>query len=269
MRRPPPRPRGGDIGDDIVNIRLSVIIPVFREERVITSLVDHLTTRALKESAEILIVDGDPERRTLSALQGRDVARIGSDAGRARQMNVGATQACGDVLLFLHADTRLPTGADTLIFQALADPKLVGGAFRLAIDSPRAALGLISAAANLRTRLTRVPYGDQAIFLRRAVFEELGGYANIPLMEDLELMRRVRRKGGAVILLREAAFTSSRRWEQEGVWRCTLRNWGVRLLYHCGVAPARLRRFYPTAESVDSDAPSSPASGHRSESTSL
>ncbi|SMP41821.1 TIGR04283 family arsenosugar biosynthesis glycosyltransferase [Desulfonatronum lacustre] len=237
-----------------MNVRLSVIIPAFREERGITSLVDHLTSRALRETAEILVVDGDSEQRTLVALQGRDVIRIGSDAGRARQMNAGAAQARGDVLLFLHADTRLPPGADTLIFQALRNLRLVGGAFRLAIDSPRPALGLIAAAANLRTRLTRVPYGDQAIFLRRAAFEELGGYADIPLMEDLELMRRVRRKRWPVVLLREAALTSARRWEQEGVWNCTLRNWGVRLLYHFGASPARLRRFYPTAESLDSGA---------------
>ncbi|WP_199221435.1 TIGR04283 family arsenosugar biosynthesis glycosyltransferase [Desulfonatronum sp. SC1] len=249
-----------------MNVRLSVIIPVFREERGITSLVDYLTTRALNESAEILVVDGDSERRTLIALQGRNVIRIGSDAGRARQMNAGAAQARGDVLLFLHADTRLPTGADTLIFQALRDSRLVGGAFKLAIDSPRAALGLISAVANLRTRMTRIPYGDQAIFLRRAHFEELGGYADIPLMEDLELMFRVRCKGWPVALLREAAFTSARRWEQEGVWRCTLRNWGVRLFYHCGLSPARLRRFYPTAESVNSGAHPSPTGGDRSDS---
>lgn len=251
-----------------MNVRLSVIIPVFREERGITSLVDHLTTRSLMETAEILIVDGDPEQRTLIALQGRNVIRIGSDAGRARQMNAGAAQARGDLLLFLHADTRLPPGADTLIFQALRNLRLVGGAFRLAIDSPRPALGLIAAAANLRTRLTRVPYGDQALFLRRAVFEELGGYADIPLMEDLELMRRIRRKGWPVVLLREAALTSARRWEQEGVWRCTLRNWAVRLLYHRGVSPTRLRRFYPTAaESVDSGAPPSPTGGDRSDSS--
>ncbi|WP_084185187.1 TIGR04283 family arsenosugar biosynthesis glycosyltransferase [Desulfonatronum thiodismutans] len=250
-----------------MGVRLSVIIPVFREERGITALVDHLATHALKEIAEILVVDGDSERRTLAVLDGRDVVRIGSGAGRARQMNAGAAQAHGDVLLFLHADTRLPTGADTLIFQALADPRAVGGAFRLAVDSPRSALRLIAAAANLRTWLTRVPYGDQAIFLRRATFEKLGGYADIPLMEDLELMRRVRRKGWPVVLLREAAFTSARRWEQEGVWRCTLRNWGVRLLYHLGVCPGRLRQFYPIAESVDSDTHPSPTGGDRSDST--
>jgi rSAM/selenodomain-associated transferase 2 len=250
-----------------VNVQLSVIIPVFREERGITALVDHLTSRALRAKAQILVVDGDPERRTLAVLDGRDVVRVGSDVGRARQMNAGAAQAHGDVLLFLHADTHLPTGTDTLIFQALADPKSAGGAFRLAIDSPRPALRLIAAAANLRTRLTRVPYGDQAIFLRRAAFEKLGGYADIPLMEDLELMRRVRRNGWSVVLIREAAFTSARRWEQEGVWRCTLRNWSLRLLYHSGVSPGRLRRFYPTAESVDSDAHPSPTGGGRSDST--
>ena len=256
-------PRGHDLGDNSVHLRLSVIIPVFREERGISSLVDHLTTHALRATAELLVVDGDPKQRTLAALQDRNVIRTGSDAGRARQMNLGAARARGDVLLFLHADTRLPINADTLIFQALHNPQLVGGAFRLDIDSPRPALRLIAAAANLRTRLTRVPYGDQAIFLRRAAFEELGGYAEVPLMEDLDLMRRVRRKGWPVALLSQAALTSARRWEQEGVWRCTLRNGVLRLLYHCGVSPMRLRHFYPAAEPMDADAPLPPAADSR------
>lgn len=246
-----------------MNFRLSVVIPVFREERDIVSLVDHLTTNALRETAEVLVVDGDPKQRTLAVLAGWNVVRIASDAGRARQMNVGAAQARGDVLLFLHADTRLPINADTLIFQTLRNPRLAGGAFRLVIDSSRPSLRLIAAMANWRSRLTRVPYGDQAIFLRRAAFEELGGYAAIPLMEDLDLMRRVRRKGWPVVLLSEAARTSARRWEQEGVWRCTLRNWGIRLLYHCGVSPVRLRHFYPTAAPMDTDAPLPPAAGTR------
>jgi len=224
--------------------RLSVIIPVFCEEHVIGPLLDDLRMRVLRTKAEILVVDGDPQQRTLDALAGRDVVGVASAAGRARQMNLGAGQARGGVLLFLHADTRLPPAADTAIFRSLENPAIVGGAFRLAIDSPIPALALIAAAANLRNRVTRAPYGDQAIFLRRERFMEVGGYANLPLMEDLDLMHRIRRRGWPITLLPEPASTSGRRWEREGVWRCTLRNWGIRLLYHCGVPAARLARLY-------------------------
>lgn len=224
--------------------RLSVIIPVFREEHVIGPFLDDLTTRVLRAKVEIVVVDGDPHQRTLEALAKREVVGVASDVGRARQMNRGAEQARGGVLLFLHADTRLPPAADVAIFRSLENPAVVGGAFRLAIDSPLPALALIAAAANLRNRVTRAPYGDQAIFLRRERFMEVGGYANLPLMEDLELMRRVRRRGWPITLLPELASTSGRRWEREGIWRCTLRNWGIRLLYHCGVPAARLTRFY-------------------------
>jgi hypothetical protein len=148
------------------------------------------------------------------------------------------------VLVFLHADSRLPPAAFSLIAGALDDPKVVGGAFDLAIDSGGFAFRLIERAASLRSRLTRIPYGDQAIFLRRGYFHEIGRYRDIPLMEDVDLMRRIRRRGDRICILSERVLTSARRWQKEGALYCTLRNWTIFTLYTLGVSPERLVRFY-------------------------
>ncbi len=228
---------------------LSVIIPVYREQARINALLAQVAAIPAPGGLEALVVDGDPERRTLAVLaQGMAVA-LASGKGRARQMNAGAKAARGEVLLFLHADTRLPPDAFARIRQALADPGISGGAFRLRIEPEGGEPGLglrgIAWAANLRTRLTRVPYGDQALFLRRDCFEALGGFADLPLMEDLELMTRLRRSGRKIRLLGACAATSARRWETEGLLRCTGRNLLIRALYHLGVSAERLARLYP------------------------
>ncbi|MBU1039468.1 MAG: TIGR04283 family arsenosugar biosynthesis glycosyltransferase [Proteobacteria bacterium] len=242
---------------------LSVIVPVYREQARIAALLSHLADipapggpafGAPVFGVEILVVDGDPERRTLAALpEGAATAGIrglASDQGRARQMNAGAAAARGDALLFLHADTRLPLDAFARIEHALADEDISGGAFALRITpedggQPGPGLRFIAWAANLRSRFTRAPYGDQGIFLRRECFEVLGGFADIPLMEDLEFMTRLRRSGRRIRLLSACAATSARRWEREGLLRCTLRNLLLRAFYHLGVRPQQLARFYP------------------------
>ncbi len=160
-------------------------------------------------------------------------------------MNLGAAGASGEILLFLHADSRLPTGAFEAVRRTFDDPAVVGGAFRLAIDSPRRSLRMIARAANWRTRLSGVPYGDQGIFVRRAIFNELGGFPDLPLMEDLEFARRLKRKG-RVVLLTGPIVTSPRRWEREGVGFVTLRNQLFVLLFFLGVPPARLARWVRT-----------------------
>jgi rSAM/selenodomain-associated transferase 2 len=159
------------------------------------------------------------------------------------QMNAGAAAARGAVLLFLHADTRLPPGFDADVLAALADPGVVGGRFdvRLVPDTPL--LRLVARLINLRSRLSRIATGDQALFVRRAVFEDLGGFAAIPLMEDVAFTRALKRRG-RVACLRQQVETSSRRWLRDGPVRTILLMWWLRFLYACGVAPERLHRRY-------------------------
>jgi rSAM/selenodomain-associated transferase 2 len=158
-------------------------------------------------------------------------------------MNAGARAAAGDVLLFLHADTRLPDGAGAAIARALADPAVVGGRFDIRFDSPRWPFRMIAALMNRRSRLTRISTGDQGLFVRRAAFEALGGFPDIPLMEDVEITRRLKR-AGRIACLSERVTTSARKWERDGVARTIALMWALRLLYVCGVAPARLHRWY-------------------------
>ncbi len=227
-----------------VHPAISVIIPVLHEGPGINSLIDHLRSLEQGAGVEILVVDGDPDGSTLKSLNRPGVIGLRSSPGRGRQMNTAAHRAGGDVLLFLHADTRLPERAFRLIFQGLRPPDIKAGSFDLKIDSQHPGLRLISRVGSLRSRLTRVPYGDQAIFVQRRFFLQLGGYRPIPIMEDLDLMRRIRKQGHPIVILDAPALTSPRRWEHDGMVRGTLRNWALRLLYHLGVSPDRLAKWY-------------------------
>ena len=158
----------------------------------------------------------------------------------------GADRARGRALLFCHADTLLPTGALAAVDRALGLPGVVGGAFALSIDAPGPTYRLISAMTNQRTRLTRIPYGDQAIFMDRGFYRQIGGFRDLPLMEDVDLMQRVKKKGGAIALVDMPVRTSPRRWEAEGIVYTTLRNWILVSLFLMGVPPRRLARFYRT-----------------------
>jgi rSAM/selenodomain-associated transferase 2 len=218
---------------------ISVIIPTLNEAKVLERTLAHLHQTP---GLEIIVVDGGSTDGTV-ALAKRHAIVLTAPPGRAAQMNRGAQQATGEVLLFLHADTLIGLAALRKMAEALEDPTVVGGAFRLVIDSPRRSLRLIAAAANIRTRLTRIPYGDQGIFVRRSVFEKLGGFPIQPLMEDVEFARRLKRVG-RVVLLPEPAVTSSRRWDKEGMGYTTLRNQVLLMLYFIGVSPDRLARWY-------------------------
>jgi rSAM/selenodomain-associated transferase 2 len=158
-------------------------------------------------------------------------------------MNAGARAAGGDTLLFLHADTWLPDGATAAIARALAEPGVVGGRFDVRLDSPRPMLRMVASLMNARSRLSGICTGDQGIFVRRADFEAVGGYPDIPLMEDIELSRRLKRRGrlGA---LRLRVTTSARKWEREGPLRTIGLMWALRFLHFCGVSPERLHRWY-------------------------
>lgn len=228
-------------------MKISVVIPVYREKGIASLLEDLLRQIQIEEASrdgEIIIVDGAPEADTLARIVDKPVLRLSSPPGRGVQLNLGAAAARGDVLLFLHADTVLPENAFTLIRQTLHDTSLSGGAFSLSYEPRTPGLSFITVLANLRSRRTRVPYGDQAIFVRRSVFMELHGFAPIPVMEDLEFMTRLRRQGHRIRILAMPVRTSARRQLREGILRCTLRNLCLRLLYHCGIPPRILAGLY-------------------------
>ena len=226
---------------------ISVVVPVYQEQGAIHDVLTHIRHIFSGAGFEIIIVDGSPGRETLAAVHEPGIQAVPSDPGRSRQMNLGASVACGDILLFAHADTRLPDHTPDLILQALEEEKIVGGAFSLGIDSRDHFLRLIAFVANIRTRWTRVPYGDQAIFMRRKYFQKIGMFPDIPLMEDLELMHRVKRQGWRIVILPQRVLTSPRRWLQEGRLLGTLRNWVLRILYHCGVPAEKLAGYYKVA----------------------
>ena len=223
-------------------MKLSVVIPALDEAANLTRLLPDLERAC--PGAEVLVVDGGSRDGTAAVVAGRPGARLLAGArGRARQMNAGARAAAGDVLLFLHADTRLPDGAASAIEGALVDPSVVGGRFDVRFDSSRHLMKMVAWFMNARSRATSICTGDQAIFVRRSAFEAVGGYPDIPLMEDIELSRRLKARG-RLAALRARVTTSARKWEREGPLRTIGLMWTLRLLHFLGVAPARLHRWY-------------------------
>jgi len=221
---------------------LSVIIPVLNEAKNLKRLLPHV--RAICPGAEVIVVDGGSEDETRAVVSRfPHVKWVSSGRGRARQMNAGAQVAKGEAFLFLHADTLVPGGAQEAILEAFADPAVVGGHFDVGFDNPRLIFTVIAGLINLRSRLSGICTGDQAIYVKREDFEALGGYPEIPLMEDVELTRRLKRRG-RLACLSLWVTTSARKWEQEGVLRTILLMWTIRLLYFVGVEPERLHQWY-------------------------
>ena len=221
--------------------RLSLVMPVLNEAGGITATLQALAPlRAAGH--EVIVVDGGSQDGT-AALAALHASRVLTSAkGRARQMNAGAALAAGDVLLFLHADTTLPAQADVAVLQALARGAR-WGRFDVSITGGAMLFPLVSALMNLRSRLSGIATGDQAIFVERQLFTELGGYANQPLMEDIELSRRLRLHSRPACL-RARVATSGRRWQQHGVWRTVLLMWWLRWRYWRGASPEALARAY-------------------------
>lgn len=219
---------------------ISVIIPTLNEEltleKIITSVGD-------SKEVEIIVSDGGSDDGTLVIAERLSHKTLSSPLGRGAQMNQGAAAASGDILLFLHADTMLPIGWEDYIEEALRDEEVAGGAFSFSLPNRSTPFAFISLMVNLRSRLLKLPYGDQALFVRRGIFERLGGFREIPIMEDVELVKGMRRLGRLEIL-DQSVITSSRRWEKEGRARTTVRNLSLLFLYRLGVSPERLYRFY-------------------------
>ncbi len=194
---------------------------------------------------EIIVVDGGSRDGSRAACEGLVDHFLTSAPGRARQMNAGAAVASGEILLFLHIDTLLPDDALALIQEHLSRVTALWGRFDVRLSGTRPAFRCIEYFMNLRSRVSGVATGDQAIFVRRAMFERVGGFPDLPLMEDVALSKTLRRLAPA-ICLRARVVTSSRRWEQHGVARTVLLMWWLRLLYVMGVAPATLHAKYYT-----------------------
>lgn len=223
-------------------ISLSVIVPTLNEAQ---GIVAHLAALQplRRRGSEVIVVDGGSSDDTAALAAPLADKVISARCGRASQMNAGASRARGDVLLFLHADTRLPESADLLLANALADEGIVWGRFDVAIGGAHPLLPVIAWFMNRRSRITGIATGDQALFMRREAFATVGGFPDLPLMEDIALsgsLKCLRRP----LCLSECVTTSGRRWEQRGVLRTIVLMWRLRTRYWLGADPGRLARAY-------------------------
>jgi len=221
-------------------MKVSIIIPALNEAEILGNTLQSLQDQPF----EIIVVDGGSKDGTVGMARQYTSHVLISRTGRGIQQDTGAHQARGDVLVFLHADTILPIAYQDLIDEALAHPGVVFGAFRLKIHPPKPALDLIAFMAILRSLLLKLPYGDQALFVRRAAYFRVGGFRDWPIMEDVDLVRRLNRTGGFK-LARGFVQTSARRWQKENIVHTTLRNWSLIIRYCLGVSPHVLARHYP------------------------
>ena len=219
---------------------ISVIIPTLNEEHWLAQTLRLLRTQ---RPHQIIVVDGGSVDGTLQAAADADLVLQGT-RGRAAQMNAGAARARGDVLLFLHADCSLETGALTETERLLGRQKTIAGCFRMTVRAHSWLYRAIEACATARVRLTGIIYGDQGLFLRRKYFERLGGFPALRLMEDLFFSKQLRRHG-RIAVAKKRIFVSPRRWQRAGLVRQTLRNWTLTALAAGGIHPDRLATFYP------------------------
>ena len=219
---------------------LSIVMPVLDEGEHITACLEALAPLRAR-GVQLIVVDGGSRDGTPALCHGRADAVLSAARGRALQMNAGAHAATGSVLLFLHADTRLPDEAPALIAAAIVQS--AWGRFDVDIEGRSPLLPVVARLMNLRSRWTGIATGDQALFVRRTAFEAAAGFPAQPLMEDIELSKRLRRIGPPACL-RAKVRTSGRRWDSRGAWRTILLMWRLRLLYSLGVPAERLAAAY-------------------------
>jgi len=228
---------------------IAVIIPVLNEQDALPVLLPALMQLGFEE---IIVVDGGSRDRTMEVARTMLVSTsdsyyriVSAPCGRALQMNAGAALATSDILMFLHADTQLPHNARNVVGHTMIEQRCVGGRFDVEFPRDTGFAWMVSRLMNLRSRWSGISTGDQTIFVRRSVFEQMGGFADIPLMEDIEFSRRLKRLG-TISPLRDKVTTSFRRWEQHGPLRTIVRMWTIRLLYWLGWDPRRLQQYYDT-----------------------
>jgi rSAM/selenodomain-associated transferase 2 len=222
------------------HLKISLIVPVLNEAATIASVI---STAQNAKNVEIIVADGGSSDGSAEIARSLGVRVVSTAPGRATQMNAGAACATGDILLFLHADTILPPGYDSGVRLTLAKPQTVAGAFELKIDARTLSLRLVEIGVNWRSHFLQMPYGDQAIFLYAATFDKIGGFPDLPLMEDFELVRRLKTQG-RIEIVPQPVLTSARRWQQLGVLKTTAINQIVIIAYFFGVSPDRLAFWY-------------------------
>lgn len=228
------------MGQNFDSLKISIIIPTLNEAG---NIKQTIATTQPSTNIEIIVVDAGSQDDTVAIAESLGVKVILSTPGRAVQMNTGAAVASGEILLFLHADTRLPPGFDEMIRTSLQQVGVIAGAFTLQIDASPLALRLVEWGVKWRSHFLQMPYGDQAIFITKAVFQEIGCFPELPIMEDFELMRCLKRQG-KIVILATPVITSARRWLQKGIFQTTIINQIMIIGYLFGVAPTRLRNWY-------------------------
>ncbi|WP_194334947.1 TIGR04283 family arsenosugar biosynthesis glycosyltransferase [Mariprofundus sp. KV] len=226
-----------------VDLTVAVIVPLFNEYRILPQMIKQLQQLG---ADELIVVDGGSDDGTLELLQQSGLRWISSEAGRARQMNAGAEQCESDILFFMHADTIISSTHVLAVKEVMVSPEYVGGRFDVRLSGTHPAFALIGWMINLRSRLSRISTGDQCQFVRRKSFEKIGGFADLPLMEDVALSRVLKREG-KIACLRQKVITSSRRWERSGILRTVLLMWKLRLLFWLGWPADQLALIYRQA----------------------
>jgi rSAM/selenodomain-associated transferase 2 len=221
-------------------LKVSIIVPTLNEAQ---GLTETLTQTQQLLPYELVVSDGGSHDDTLEIAEEFTEHVVKGSAGRALQMNAGARVATGDIFLFLHADSRIEPASYEKMLHSLGSSEKIGGAFSLCIDSDKWSLRLIARLANLRSKYFGMAYGDQVFFVKNSTFKQMNGFAELPICEDIDFFKRLR-KLGPVILLKEKAFTSSRRWLKEGVWFTTLRNILIATLFKLGFPPRIMKKWY-------------------------
>jgi rSAM/selenodomain-associated transferase 2 len=221
-------------------MRVSVIAPTLNEAAQIAHTLQQVRRAG---TCELIVVDGGSTDDTMTIARAYADLVLAAPPGRARQMNAGARHASGEILLFLHADTLLPDGFSRVLQKTFDDPRVVGGRFDVRLDAAGWPFRMIETLMNARSRLTRISTGDQAIFVRRVTFEQLGGFPELELMEDIAFSRALKRRG-KIACLREHVTASARRWQRDGIGKTILLMWTLRLAYFLGASPRQLKAFY-------------------------